>query len=156
MKRQCEDGAVQKCEYDDTISGRKCSLGNCPKLLGDWTDQDECKPFNALKKCGPGTKTQKRACEDGTFDICTSEDTIRNEECSIECEKRLGPWRRGKCIPKERNSNCGEGTRSDQRACYPGTNDPCLDEDTIRTISCSLSPCTTGNIFAMDTKILKL
>ena len=61
MKRECEDGAVQKCEYDDTISGRKCSLGDCPKLLGDWTDQDVCKPFNALKRCGAGTKTQKRS-----------------------------------------------------------------------------------------------
>ena len=150
--RKCDPGTNEPCVRNEMTRTITCNI-NCPKLFGEWEYVEECKPLNTLRKCGAGKRLQRRSCNDGTIDICSSEETIRDEDCTVGCRKRLGPWLEGRCISDQRNSNCGRGKRRDTRKCDPGTNDPCRRTEMTRTITCNLTPCTTGKIFPLWNKI---
>ena len=151
--RKCDPGTNEPCERNEMTRTITCNI-NCPKLFGEWVYVEGCKPLDTLRKCGAGKRLKRRSCKDGTIDICSPEETIRDEDCTVECRKRLGPWLEGRCISDQRNSNCGRGKRRDTRKCDPGTNDPCRRTEMTRTITCNLTPCTTGKIFPVWNKNL--
>ena len=142
--RTCNDGTIAKCKAADQRSQRQCSLRNCPKKVGEWKDQSDCKTIDNMKKCGPGKILQTRTCKNGTVEICSIEDTRQTGNCFIKCRKLFGPWIKAQCIPQAPNQNCGRGTQRETRTCKPGTNDPCLDEETIRVNFCDLGACPKG------------
>ena len=141
MIRDCTDGSVQKCTPKDRKTNRPCSLGDCPKRLGEWKDRGLCIPKNNVRKCGEGEKRQTRSCTDGSRDVCNTGDTTRLQTCFVECKKRFGPWVKEDCVANQNNQKCGVGKQLQRRTCESGTNDPCSYSETTKTTTCYLGDC---------------
>ena len=116
------------------------------KVLGEWTNEGECKATGDDKTCGPGNQSQTRPCTDGTNDQCTNADTSKTVSCDDagtslpECvtEKQLGEWtNEGTCEATGADKTCGPGTQRQTRTCNDGTNDHCTEADTTQSVSCS-------------------
>ena len=144
QRRECSDGAINKCTASDRERFVPCNLPDCPKKLGPWKDDGSCNVVGKDKNCGKGLQQQTRSCTDGTTDKCSEADKIRTNPCFLkDCEKEIGIWEnRGECEPTGKHGNCGPGNQQQIRHCKDGTVDKCSDEDMARTIPCSLPDCT--------------
>ena len=148
QSRACTDGEVDQCGGEDTHRTIKCkeagtALPDCPKLLGDWQNEEPCISVGDNPSCGNGSQVQTRSCQDGTIDKCTDEDGLRTITCAEadtalpNCIKLLGDWvNDGMCIQVGDDPTCGDGSQGQLRNCKDGTVDKCTDEDTNRAVSC--------------------
>ena len=86
--RTCTDGTYDLCTTEDILVRNvscvdaETSLPNCTKVLGNWTNDGNCIATGSFEECGPGNQQQTRTCTDGTYDLCTTEDILRNVSCS--------------------------------------------------------------------------
>ena len=141
--RDCVDGSVDKCQESDLRQEVHCSLKNCELFYGNWTDNGPCNADGNKTDCGPGTKNQRRSCEDGTVDKCAESNMSQVVVCRLpDCPKVLGDWdTSGPCKGDDRERNCGPGIQHQTRICLDGTSDKCTDEDMQQDASCSLPDC---------------
>ena len=72
-----------KSDRERTISCTDAGTGlpDCPKILGNWTNDGQCMATGDVKTCGPGNQTQKRPCADGTRDKCSDSERQRIISC---------------------------------------------------------------------------
>merc|ERR1740124_338257 len=103
--RQCIDGTFDKCSLADTEKIVECSLHNCPKMLGQWSNKTSCIISGQDKSCGPGMKKQARTCLNGTVAICNSMDIERTIPCNVDCDVIIQVHRRGKGNVFQKNWN---------------------------------------------------
>ena len=98
--RVCTDGTTDRCTESDTNKIVSCALRDCPKILGRWRYVAQCDTDTQEKSCGPGSRFQKRDCDDGTTDRCTRWDKEQYTGCSlVDCPKKLGNWTTsGNCV----------------------------------------------------------
>ena len=141
--RSCVDGTIEKCTGNDTTQTIPCSLPDCPKRLGRWSNVKYCNAVQSGKSCGPGRQFQRRICEDGTNDKCRPQDMERSIFCSlIDCPKKVGNWSSvGSCVAVGPDQSCGPGNQNQNRDCVDGTKDRCKSSDRQRTISCNKEDC---------------
>ena len=146
--RACTDGHVYKCTPEITERLISCSLPDCPKQLGTWTNDRGCIASGADKSCGPGSQGQTRNCVDGTTDKCKASDVRRTLSCNLpDCPKKLGDWTTiGNCESIGTYDGCGKGKFSQTRTCVDGTSDKCSTADTEQKIDCTLPSCYTEGI----------
>ena len=140
--RSCTDGAISNCSSADIRRLLPCSLPDCSKELGNWTNEGECIGFDG-KDCGPGNQLQTRTCVDGTNIQCEPTEMARTQKCNLpHCKKILGSWDNiGECVASGSNKNCGQGQQYQRRSCIDGTIDKCTEQDRQHAISCSLRDC---------------
>ena len=81
QKRSCSDGTIFKCR--GVLKQRKvsCTLEDCPKKFGNWSNVGDCNATRQYLSWGRGAQRQQRHCIDGTTDKCTKED----QEQTISC-----------------------------------------------------------------------
>ena len=141
--RDCVDGSVDKCQESDLRQEVHCSLKNCELFYGNWTDNGPCNADGNKTDCGPGTKNQRRSCEDGTVDKCAESNMSQVVVCRLpDCPKVLGDWdTSGPCKGDDRERNCGPGIQHQTRICLDGTSDKCTDEDMQQAVRCPLPDC---------------
>ena len=87
--RSCIDGTVDKCIEEDRQHAIPCTLPDCPKITGTWSNEGECIASDAENPCGPSSGTQKqvRNCTDGSNDKCQSDDRERAIVCDLpDCQ----------------------------------------------------------------------
>ena len=145
QKRKCLDGSLDKCAISETERILECSLPDCIKKFGNWTDDGFCEAIEANKSCGPGTLKQSRICIDGTKDKCEKPDVEQIISCDLpDCPKYLGSWRdQGilSCVTDGVKKNCGPGKKSLIRHCIDGTKDKCTKHDRGQIVRCNLPDC---------------
>ena len=144
QNRTCIDGTVDKCISIDREHIIPCSLPDCPKVFGNWSDVGSCEAAIKGKGCGSGNQRQIRSCIDGTVDKCSPYDRERNISCSLmDCPKVFGSWaNNGTCHATGKVKSCGPGFQQQTRTCNDGTNDKCNEHETIQNITCMLRDCT--------------
>ena len=139
----CVDGSVDKCDESDFKQNISCTLEDCPKTFGVWSDVGPCISDGVDPMCGPGKQNQTRWCSDGTIDNCTYSDRQQTVPCSlIDCAKSFGEWNDvGPCQPDASGRNCGPGIQKRSRNCTNGTRDICTYEDRNQQTRCNLTAC---------------
>ena len=117
-------------------------MPDCPKKLGNWISDGDCKSVGANDKCGKGVLKQTRACYDGTRDKCIRNDTERSTGCNLPSCFTVGEWKNeSNCEPMGGIKDCGPGTQKQTRTCTDGVLLTCQPEDRSRSVSCSLPDC---------------
>ena len=152
--RSCVDGSQNNCTREDIERTVPCvdagsALPPCPKILGNWTNENKCHADNVevvenlVASCGPGTQLQRRTCVDGTLEKCTGEEIERTVTCLDAgsalplCEKVLGEWENeGECQALGNDPSCGPGFQLQQRSCVDGVLEKCTNDDIKHTITC--------------------
>ena len=137
--RTCQDGTNDKCRPQDREQSTSCSLTDCPKRLGSWSNVGSCIATRPDKSCGPGNQRQTRSCVDGTTDRCSSSDRDRSVACNRpDCPIEIGPWTNsGQCQPTgSHGKQCGDGNQYQTRTCVDGTIVKCDTIQRQKTITC--------------------
>ena len=81
-RRQCFDGAEQRCSFSDTDKISLCSKYDCPRIITAWQNVGECRAEdNEIVTCGDGIQTQIRNCTNGTSRKCSDIEIQRNVSC---------------------------------------------------------------------------
>ena len=87
-----EIDVIFDCSSSDTRRLVSCSLPDCLKKLGNWSNDGDCIGLEG-KDCGPGNQLQTRTCVDGTNIKCDPTEMARTQKCNLpHCEKILGNW----------------------------------------------------------------
>ena len=79
--RKCNSGTMEKCSKVDTNRTIDCSLPECIKEFGEWTNEGQCQVVGENKICAPGLQFQVRSCKDGKSDKCIERETFRHVPC---------------------------------------------------------------------------
>ena len=142
QKRNCSDGTTDLCIKSDKEQYARCNMPDCPKKLGNWISDGNCKSIGTDDTCGKGELKQTRTCDDGTTDKCIKNDTERSIECNLPSCFTLGEWKNESiCEPMGGKKDCGPGTQKQTRTCTDGELLTCQPEDRLRSVSCSLPDC---------------
>ena len=104
QNRVCINGTIQKCMDIRLTRSVSCEIAenplpDCDVILDEWKNITNCVANATDKSCGPGTVVLNRDCTDGTIDLCSDIETVRNVSCQDfnmtlpDCEgKLLSPY----------------------------------------------------------------
>ena len=81
QRRNCSNGAREKCSIEDTERILSCKTHDCPREISNWTNIGTCQGTGKVKTCGNGLQIQSRVCKDGTSIKCSGIERVRTVSC---------------------------------------------------------------------------